>query len=262
MLLNQAGLVLINAVYCNTIYYWNDNECMIYNWENQRIVLRWILVLATWTQGSGWVTVDTDLLPWSLAEIPLRNRRSCGCTILCLWLLYRNWNSKSLLLSFFVYVIYYFIILFYFLYRSKDPSYRHGWRVCSQGFQTSPQPTESTRERTCCWSSRKQFGQILSSFLFYFWLVTKDNSRWRMWCHRGSYVTSFWSQKKVWLRMVWDIYSESRCTSLRKDKNALIQLLHLILPVLQPPFKCLQRYISVLDHCPESDSNENTCLPD
>lgn len=131
-----------------------------------------------------------------------------------------------------------------------------------KGFKLRRQPTESTRERTCCWQSRKQFGPILSSFLFYFWLVTKDNSRWRMWCHRGSCVTSFWSQKKVQLRMVWDIYSESRCTSLRKDKNALIQLLYLILPVLQPPFKCLRGSISVLSPCPESDSNENTCLTD
>ncbi len=54
----------------------------------------------------------------------------------------------------------------------------------------------------------------------------------------------------------------SRCTSLRKDENALIQLLYHILPVLQPPFKCLWGSISVLDHCPESDSNENTCLTD
>ncbi len=187
-------------LFCNTIYYWNDNECMIYNWENQRIVLRWILVLVTWTQGSGWVTVDTDLLPWSLAEIPLRNRRSCGCTILCLWLLYRNWNSKSFLLSLFIYVIYYLISFT----GQRIPVIDTDGGSAVKGFKLRRQPTESTRERTCCWRSRKQFGQILSSFLFYFWLVTKDNSRWRMWCHRGSYVTSFWSPKKVWLRMVWE----------------------------------------------------------
>jgi len=40
-----------------------------------RIVLLWILVLAIWTQGSGWVTVDTDLLPWILAVAPSRSRR-------------------------------------------------------------------------------------------------------------------------------------------------------------------------------------------
>ncbi len=43
-----------------------------------------------------------------------------------------------------------------------------------KGFKLRRQPTESTRERTCCWRSRKQFGQILSSFLFYFRLVTKE----------------------------------------------------------------------------------------
>lgn len=46
-----------------------------------------------------------------------------------------------------------------------------------KGFKLRRQPSESTRERTCCWRSRKQFGQILSSLLFYFRLATENNNR-------------------------------------------------------------------------------------